>query len=277
MHEEKTRGRNFSKLNLRHKLLRHPLLVFVGGVIVGLGIPYLLVKPIESFIFKQLVSVETKSKQQLSLPNNLISLISSKGQKLLIESNSKEDYWHLSPQFLTQKSQSFCGVATMVMVLNAMKIPAPEASEHYPFHVFTQDNFFNSKARAVIAPEIVYFVGLTLEQIGQLLETYGVRAKVYHSTDTNLDRFRTLARKNLQASDNFIIVNYFRQNLNQQSGGHISTLAAYNEKSDCFLILDVSRYKYPPIWVKASDLWKAMNTFDPFSKKTKGFVVVSKK
>jgi hypothetical protein len=43
------------------------------------------------------------------------------------------------------------------------------------------------------------------------------------------------------------------------------------------LILDVSRYKYPPVWVKAADLWKAMNTTDTSVNKTRGFVVVSKK
>ncbi len=42
------------------------------------------------------------------------------------------------------------------------------------------------------------------------------------------------------------------------------------------LILDVSRYKYPPVWVKTEDLWKAMNTVDSTSGKTRGFVFVSK-
>ncbi|MGB6297273.1 MAG: phytochelatin synthase family protein, partial [Rivularia sp. (in: cyanobacteria)] len=58
--------------------------------------------------------------------------------------------------------------------------------------------------------------------------------------------------------------------------GHISPLAAYNKETDRFLILDVSRYKYPPVWVKAEDLWKAMNTKDSVSDKTRGFVLVSK-
>ncbi|HEY9782333.1 MAG TPA: phytochelatin synthase family protein [Leptolyngbyaceae cyanobacterium] len=49
------------------------------------------------------------------------------------------------------------------------------------------------------------------------------------------------------------------------------------QQSDRFLILDVSRYKYPPIWVKAVDLWQGMNTKDPVSQKTRGFVLVSQK
>jgi hypothetical protein len=40
--------------------------------------------------------------------------------------------------------------------------------------------------------------------------------------------------------------------------------------------MDVSRYKYPPVWVKTADLWKAMNTVDSTAAKTRGFVLVSK-
>jgi hypothetical protein len=43
-----------------------------------------------------------------------------------------------------------------------------------------------------------------------------------------------------------------------------------------FLILDVSRYKYQPIWVKAADLWQAMATVDKVSGKTRGFALVSR-
>jgi hypothetical protein len=38
----------------------------------------------------------------------------------------------------------------------------------------------------------------------------------------------------------------------------------------------VSRYKYPPVWVTASDLFDAMNTTDADNQnKTRGFVLVS--
>ncbi len=81
---------------------------------------------------------------------------------------------------------------------------------------------------------------------------------------------------NLKQSENFIIINYLRRAMGQKRGGHISPIAAYNKETDRFLILDVSRYKYPPVWVKTADLWKAMNTVDPVSGKTRGFVLVSK-
>jgi hypothetical protein len=54
-------------------------------------------------------------------------------------------------------------------------------------------------------------------------------------------------------------------------------LAAYDAAADRFLILDVARYKYPPVWVKASELFDAMNTADAANdNRTRGHVLVAK-
>ncbi|CAA9552923.1 Phytochelatin synthase, bacterial type [uncultured Synechococcales cyanobacterium] len=214
--------------------------------------------------------------QTLALPRSLTPLSSSEGEQLLFASHARADYVPLSTQFVTQKNQAYCGVASIVMVLNALNILAPAAPEYKPYRVFTQDNFFNLQTQKVLAADVVARQGMTLDQLGQLLVTYPVSAQVYHAGNLSLPKFRSLALKNLQQRDNFLIVNYLRRAINQEKGGHISPLAAYNQASDRFLILDVSRYKYPPVWVRAADLWKAMNTVDSVSGKTRGLVVVSK-
>jgi hypothetical protein len=215
--------------------------------------------------------------QTLPLSPNLIGFNSNEGEKLLIDSKSREDFFPLSTQFITQNNQTYCGVASIVMVLNSLGIPAPEAPQYKPFRVFTQENFFsNEKTKEVITADVVSRKGMTLDQIGGLLASYGVKVNVYHAGDTNLEKFRSLAAENLKQSVNFILINYLRQEIGQEKGGHISPLAAYNEQTDRFLILDVSRYKYPPVWVKAADLWKAMSTTDSESGKTRGFVFVSR-
>jgi hypothetical protein len=39
----------------------------------------------------------------------------------------------------------------------------------------------------------------------------------------------------------------------------------------------VARYKYPPVWVKASDLFDAMNTTDSANEnKTRGYVLIAR-
>ncbi|MBD2205024.1 phytochelatin synthase family protein [Calothrix sp. FACHB-1219] len=215
--------------------------------------------------------------QTLTLSPNLINFNSKEGEKLLIESQAREDFFPLSSQFITQNNQAYCGVASIVMVLNSLGIPAPEVPQYKPYRVFTQENFFsNEKTKEVISAEDVARKGMTLEQLGGLLQSYGVKVRVYHGSDISLDNFRKLAAENLQQPGNFIIVNYLRKTIGQERGGHISPVAAYNQQTDRFLILDVSRYKYPPVWVKAEELWKAMATHDITSGKTRGFVFVSK-
>ncbi|MDM9382651.1 phytochelatin synthase family protein [Chlorogloeopsis sp. ULAP01] len=215
--------------------------------------------------------------QTIPVSSDLIDFTSSQGEKLLIESRSRQDFFPLSTQFLTQNNQAYCGVASSVMVLNALGIPSPEAPEYKPYRIFTQENFFNNEAtRKVIAPQVVARMGMTLEQLGKLLASHQVKTQVYHAGDTTIEEFRKRAAKNLKQPGNFIVVNYLRKEIGQEKGGHISPIAAYNEQTDRFLILDVSRYKYPPVWVKTADLWRAMNTFDLVSGKTRGFVVVSK-
>lgn len=215
--------------------------------------------------------------QTLSLSPNLIGFNSDEGEKLLVDSKSREDFFPLSMQFITQNNQAYCGVASIVMVLNGLQVPAPEAAQYKPYRVFTQENFFNNEAtKKVLTPEVVSRQGMTLEQLGGLLASYDVKVNVYHAADTSLEQFRKLVAENLKQPKNFVVINYLRKEIGQEKGGHISPLAAYNEQTDRFLIMDVSRYKYPPVWVKTTDLWKAMATTDSVSGKTRGFVFVSK-
>ena len=52
--------------------------------------------------------------------------LESLGEHLLLQSKARRPYWNLSIQFLTQKTQAFCGVASIVMVLNALVLrPIP--------------------------------------------------------------------------------------------------------------------------------------------------------
>ena len=107
--------------------------------------------------------------QTLPLSPQLIPFSSSEGEQLLVESNAKQDYFLLSNQFVTQINQAYCGVASSVMVLNALGLPAPESAQYKPFRVFTQENFFErAETKKVISPELVSRQGMTLAQLGDL-------------------------------------------------------------------------------------------------------------
>jgi Phytochelatin synthase len=135
----------------------------------------------------------------------------------------------------------------------------------------------NTETDAILPREVLARRGTTLDQLGALVSYHGLSGEVHHAGDETLDAFRASARKALAERDHFVIINYLRMTLGQQIGGHISPLAAYDEKQDRFLILDVARYKYPPVWVSAADVYAAMNTPDISNGgKTRGYVLVSK-
>jgi hypothetical protein len=223
------------------------------------------------------VLATTATAQTLPLPDNLINLDSDKGSALLQESEALQSYWPLSIQFVTQKNQAFCGVASIVMVLNALGIPAPTTPEFEPYRTFTQENVFTPATETILPQATVLKMGMTLDQIGAFIATYAVKAKIHHASDSSLEEFRKLAKEYLNASGHHVIVNYLRKSMGQEKGGHISPLAAYDADTDRFLILDVARYKYPPVWVSAADLFAAMNTTDSENQnRTRGFVLVSR-
>jgi Phytochelatin synthase len=134
----------------------------------------------------------------------------------------------------------------------------------------------SERTDAVLPRETLARQGMTLDQIGGILATQPVRAEVHHASESSIDEFRKLASAYLGEPGHFVIVNYLRKALGEQAGGHISPLAAYDAKADRFLILDVARYKYPPVWVKTADVFAAMNTPDGANdNKTRGFVLVT--
>ena len=81
----------------------------------------------------------------LPLSENLIDLTSEQGEHLLLDSEARQAYWALSIQFVTQKNRAYCGVASIVMVLNALRVEAPSTPEFKPYNTFTQDNVFDKK------------------------------------------------------------------------------------------------------------------------------------
>ena len=213
--------------------------------------------------------------QTLALPPALIRLDSDAGAQLLIDSQARRAFWPLSVHFVTQKNQAYCGVASIVMVLNALAVRAPPAAGYEPFATFTQDNVLNEGTDAILPRPTLVMQGMTLTQLGRILETWGVGTVVRHADDEGLEAFRNAASRQLATPGGHVIVNYLRRAIGQESGGHISPLAAYDARSDRFLILDVSRYKYPPVWVTTADLYAAMNTVDRDNDgRRRGYVLV---
>jgi len=236
----------------------------------------MLKRQVAAASFALLLFAAGASAESLKLPDNLAGFSTAAGETYFAESEAREAYFPLASNFLTQKTQAYCGVASIVMVLNSLGVAAPTTPEYEPYHTFTQDNVLNAATEAVLPADVLAHKGMTLDQIGGILATQPVKAEVHHAADSSADEFRKLASAALGQPGHFVIVNYLRKAIGQERGGHISPLAAYDAKADRFLILDVARYKYPPVWVKTAEIFDAMNTTDSDNdNKTRGYVLVS--
>ena len=206
------------------------------------------------------------------LPANLLSLESREGA-VLLQQDLHQNTTGLFAHFTTQQTVTYCGVASAVMVLNAMGVAAPVDPTYTPYTYFTQANFFNDKVSAIIPAKAVSKSGMTLSQLAHAMETYGVKATPFFANKMDIKAFRKMATQAL-SQDQYVTVNFLRTALGQQGGGHHSPLAAYDEKADRFLLLDVARYKYPAYWVKTDDLWNAINTMD--GELSRGLIIISR-
>ena len=216
--------------------------------------------------------------QTLPLPETLVAASSDIGEALLVDADAREAYFPLVNSFVTQQNQAFCGVASTVMILNAMELPAPAVPAYDPYRTFTQDNVLTPETEKIIALELIKKQGITVDQLAGMIGTFPVTVKLSHAADSSVDTFRAEARAALATPGHFVIINYLRKAIGQEKGGHISPLAAFDKETDRFLILDVARYKYPPVWVRTADLFNAMNTTDKDNdNKTRGYIVIAKK
>lgn len=205
--------------------------------------------------------------EAVALPEALIALDSAEGQRLLFESSTvRSDYAPLRGHFVPQSRRAYCGVATSVITLNALRDHGVRLN---------QTTFFNPAASRVRHPLRVSLSGMSLSQLGNLLHAHGAQATVIHAAQSSIDAFRSTARNNLGTPGDFLLVNYQRAELGQGEIGHISPLGAYNERTDRFLILDVAAHKYPPVWVSTKDLWNAMRApIGGSPDRTRGFIAV---
>ncbi len=216
---------------------------------------------------------------ELKLPASLTAYSSVEGAKDFTAATNKASFWQLSRFFITQKNQAYCGVASLAIVLNALNVPRPYSSAYAPYRLYNQDNIFIPEVVKLFKPLFISGHGLTLQQLSQFAAVFPVTVNYYHAdaSDKAFERFKARTLEALSSNKHYVIVNFSRKGIKEVGGGHFSPLAAYDKASDRFLLMDVSRYKYPPVWVKAKTLWQAMATKDTTSKNNRGYLVFEAK
>src|SRR5207244_738001 len=146
-----------------------------------------------------------------------------------LEESDRRSFVMLSMYFVSQETQTFCGVASSTMVLNAL-VPKEQrllVPEWNPYRLFAQSVFFTPEVEKIVPESVVRGAGMTLQQLGDALGTYPVEVGVSHASEKSEQVFREDAKKVL-SSGGGLIVNYHRKDVGQPGGGHFSPLAAYH-------------------------------------------------
>ena len=202
----------------------------------------------------------------LPLPDTLIALQSAAGQRLLAESQSRADYGSLSKAFEAQIYLSYCGVATGVIAKNALN----------PSGTVSQADWFDGRPKGTRTRYDTFYGGMTLADFTELVRSHHLKAQASHGGTVSESSFRERLRTNMANADDVMVINYHRKGVSQKGGGHFSPLAAYHAGTDRVLIMDVAAHKYPPVWAKVTEVWRALDTVDSDSQKTRGFVEITR-
>lgn len=201
-------------------------------------------------------------------------------------------YFLLNTGLDVQVNQAYCAAAASAAVLNSLRfmhprtevgVDIPTDAIYSPYSYATQmDLFGECTTKNVVAKAgsntfggwgsdgiLTFPYGMNLEQTAELLRchlnaTAGWTVTTQHLDDTHLtlSKMRFDMKVALTDPSSRLIVNYHRAAAGQVGSGHFSPVGAYHQGTDSFLILDVARYKYPPVWIAAEILWKALRTYD---------------
>ena len=183
---------------------------------------------------------------------------------------------------MNQHTQALCAVATTAALINSFRDLGPQFvlpmdPVYSPFPWATQANILNSAdtnpcvldavGGTIFNRDAVYHMGLGLAMVPNLancfLESNGYHATGYSaaavSEKTNI---KALVVEALKDPSHRVIYNYDRGGIGQGplGHGHWSPLGGYHEATDSFLVMDVSKYKHPMVWVSWDDLWSGAAT-----------------
>lgn len=212
--------------------------------------------------------------------NSNVALNSQEGGERLSRSidNGSAKQFLSETQYLTYQHNLFnCGLTSVAIVLNSLKLPAPSAENLGKYTMFTYNNVLSPEVTnktGINESTVFNQPGLTLQQIQNILASYdGITSNMYYADEVNQESAHKLISQALKQTNTAVLVNINRPEIGQIGGGHFSPLGAYDTKSDSFLFLDVASHKsYGPTWIKFTDLYKSMNTMD--GEHSRGFIII---
>lgn len=215
---------------------------------------------------------------QRVLPAAQVPFASTEGRKLFkkaLQAGTMESFFFLAEQFRTQDEPTFCGLTTLAMVLNSLRID-PMRTWKGAWRWYNEQNL-----ACCFGPERVRAEGLSFDMFCSLARCNGAEVVARGAPMASEDiaafiaDFRGAVRTVSRSCDReCLVVCYTREVLGQTGAGHFSPIGGYDEETDSILIMDVARFKYPPHWVPLTDLTDAMLKMDPITGKPRGYLHV---
>jgi glutathione gamma-glutamylcysteinyltransferase len=207
------------------------------------------------------------------LPADATEFSSPAGRQLFAEAlaaGGLDGYFPLAEQFHTQSEPSFCGLGSLVVALNALAID-PGRLWKGPWRWFSEDLL-----DCCVSLEEVRRRGLDIDEVTCLARCNGAAVELHRAETSGV----TVWRESLLSAargDCVVIVSYNRSDLDQTGEGHFSPIGGYHAARDLVLVLDVARFKYPPHWIPAERLWRAMHRIDPSTGRSRGWIVLRRR
>lgn len=209
-----------------------------------------------------------------TLPATLIAFSSPEGRKIFGEalaSGGMEGYFSLAEQFHTQSEPAFCGLGTLVVVLNALSVD-PRRIWKGSWRWYSEDFLDCCQSLPEVKEQ-----GITFDEFACLASCNETKVEAYRYDESSLENFRQAVKRASSSAEGLhLVVSYSRKVLGQTGDGHFSPIGGYHADRDLVLILDVARFKYPPHWVPLSLLWEAMRAIDLSTGKCRGYFLISK-
>ncbi|KAL4374996.1 hypothetical protein HN51_008836 [Arachis hypogaea] len=202
-----------------------------------------------------------------------VDFVSSNGKKLFLEAfqnGTMQGFNSLISYFQTQSELTYCGLASLSMVLNALAID-PGRKWKGPWRWFDE-----SMLDSCVPLEKVKANGISFEKLVSIAHCAGAKAEPFRASHSTIDDFRKYVTKCSTSDECHVIVSYYRAALKQTGAGHYSPIGGYHVGKDMVLILDVARFKYPPHWVPLALLWEGMNYIVESTGQTRGFLLISR-
>ena len=208
------------------------------------------------------------------LPEALVPFSTPAGRQLFreaLDAGTLEAFFPLIEQFHTQADPSFCGLASLVMALNALGVD-PGRVWRGPWRWFSEELL-----DCCTPLTEVQRTGVTLEQVMCLARCNGAEGTLARPGTRGIDGFRADVHAATRSSERVLVLGYSRATLGQTGAGHFSPIGGYHAASDRLLVLDVARFKYPPYWAPLPLVFDAMLERDALTARERGWLVLHRR